>query len=87
MKKEAKNPLWSSLALAWELGYTIAIPIVILGLLGRFLDKRLDTSPWLLLTGIFLSIFISTIGIYYKTTRILSELNKKYPPKDKKGDQ
>ncbi len=81
--KNGKNPLWSSLSLAWELGYTIAIPIVILGLAGRLLDRKFDTSPWLLLTGIFLSIFLSTLGIYYKTTRILAELDKKYPPKDK----
>ncbi len=91
MPKDEKSPIWSSLSLAWALGYTIAIPIVILALLGRFLDKQFGTSPWLLLTGIFLSIFISTVGIYYKTTKILADLDKKYPPKKdekkEKGDK
>lgn len=65
---------WSALSLAWELGYTIAIPIVIFALLGRFLDKKLGTSPFLLLAGIFLSLIITTIGITKKTMKVMKEL-------------
>ncbi|MBI2098795.1 AtpZ/AtpI family protein [Candidatus Uhrbacteria bacterium] len=71
IKQKEKNQVWSALALAWQLGYTIAVPIVVLGLLGRILDKRFGTSPLFLLLGILISIIISSIGIYKKTKKIL----------------
>lgn len=57
--------------LAWELGYTIAIPIVIFALLGRWADKAWGTSPWLLLAGIVVSIMISSFAVYRKVKNIL----------------
>jgi F0F1-type ATP synthase assembly protein I len=75
MDKNEKNnqKISSALSLAWELGYTIAIPLVVFALIGRFLDKNLGTSPWLLLVGIILSIIISTFAIYYKAVKIIKE--------------
>ena len=64
---------WSAVGLAWQLGYTIAVPIVVLALVGRFLDKKLGTSPWLLLLGILLSIAISSWAIYKKTLDIIKK--------------
>ena len=61
------------LALAWELGYTIAIPIVALALGGRFLDKSFGTGPILLLVGIFVSILLTSFLVYRKTKKILSQ--------------
>ncbi|MBI4142941.1 AtpZ/AtpI family protein [Candidatus Uhrbacteria bacterium] len=68
---EQRSPFWQAVALAWELGYTIAIPIVLLALGGRFLDRRFGTSPWLLLLGILLSIIVSSIAITMKVRRII----------------
>jgi len=64
-KKEAVQNLkmWS---FAWELGYIIAIPIIVLALLGRFLDKKLLTSPLFLIAGIFLSLIITGVLIWKK---------------------
>lgn len=71
-ENHVKNePTWSALSLAWNLGYTIAIPIVVLALGGRFLDKRFDTSPLFLLLGVLLSIIISTLGVYRKVKKII----------------
>lgn len=56
--------VWQLLNLAWELGYTIALPIVILGLGGAWLDKKIGTSPAFLLAGILLSLVLSGIGVY-----------------------
>lgn len=67
-----RNNLWSSLNLAWELGYTIALPIAILGFIGAWLDKKLGISPALLLIGIALSLIISGIAVYRK----VKEINK-----------
>lgn len=64
---------FSPFSLAFELGYTIAIPIVALGLVGRLLDKKFDSSPVLLLAGILLSIIISSIGIYKKVVKIIGK--------------
>lgn len=65
-----KSPIWEALNLAWELGYMIAIPIVLLGFGGAFLDKKVGTSPLFLLTGIVLSIIISGIAVYKKIKNI-----------------
>ena len=76
-EKREKNQAWSALSLAWQLGYSIAIPLVILALVGRLLDKKFDTSPWLLLAGVILSLVVSTFAVYYKTIKILSETEQK----------
>lgn len=65
-----RNSLWSVLNLAWELGYTIAIPIVILGLGGAWIDKKLGSSPGFILTGIVLSVIISGVAIYRKIRKL-----------------
>lgn len=75
-KTKSQSSTWFALSLAWQLGYTIAIPVVVFALLGRFLDKKLDTSPLLLLVGIFASIAVSSVGIYRKTIAILKDSEK-----------
>lgn len=64
---------WSVLSLAWELGYTIAVPIVVLALGGRLLDKKLDSAPWFLLVGIGLSLVVSSWLVYFKVTKIIGK--------------
>ncbi len=65
-----KNSLWYALSLAWNLGYIIALPIVVLGFSGAWLDKKLGTTPLFILTGIFLSLVLSGIGLYRKVKEI-----------------
>ncbi len=62
---------WNALGLAWELGYLIAVPLAVLALSGRFLDRWLQTTPWFLLVGIVLSLVVSTYVVYRKTINIL----------------
>lgn len=47
-----------------EIGFLIAVPLIVLALLGRMLDKKLDTSPLFLIIAIFLSITISGILVW-----------------------
>lgn len=63
-----------ALGLAIELGYTIAIPLITLALLGRLLDRKLETAPWLLLAGILISLIVSSWLIYFKITKIIAKL-------------
>jgi len=72
-KNGGKNSTWSALSLAWELGYTIAVPLVVLALGGRLLDRKFDTSPWLLLVGIFLSLIVSSWLVYLKMVKIIKK--------------
>jgi len=37
--------------------YTLIGGVLIMGLLGYFLDDLLDTKPWLLLTGLIMGLF------------------------------
>lgn len=60
------------LALAWELGYTIALPLVGLALLGRFIDNYFGTSPIFLFVGIIVSIILTSFLVYWKTKDIIS---------------
>lgn len=69
-KEPDKNKI-SPISLSLELGYIIAIPIVVFGLLGRLIDKKLESTPIFLLAGILLAIISSSIGIYRKMKKIL----------------
>lgn len=72
-KGENTGNIKSAWSLAWELGYSIAVPIVLFALLGKFLDKKLSTSPWLLLAGVLISISISSYIVYKKTIDIMNK--------------
>ena len=73
--KKERSTLWQVLSLAWNLGYLIAIPLVVFALLGRFLDKRFGTSPLALLAGIFISLVVTAIGVYKKTKEITGQMD------------
>ena len=74
---------WSEVSFAWELGYSIAIPLVIFTLAGKLLDKKLGTSPWLLLIGLFISIIVTFYIVYQKLMVII----KKEELEDKKEEK
>ncbi len=57
-----------------ELIYLIALPVVLLALLGKWLDSRFSTSPRLLILGFVFAALISGIAVY----RRAKELGKEY---------
>jgi len=65
---------WSALGFAWELGYSIVVPLVLFAMGGRYLDKKMGTSPWLLLGGLAISIVLTSIITYYKVIKELRNL-------------
>ncbi len=69
-KTPISNTTLQALSYAWQFGYTIVVPLVVLALLGRYLDRTLHTSPWFLLGGILLSIIISSVAVVMKALRI-----------------
>ena len=72
-KEEKNTSSWSAVGFAWELGYSIAIPLVLFTLGGRLLDKKLETSPWLLLSGLFISIIVTFYIVYQKLMKIIKD--------------
>ncbi len=75
LTNQNKNSVGEALGLAWGLGYRIAIPIVVFGLFGRFLDAKLGTSFIFLLIGIFTALAASSWLIYRQLKDILKEEN------------
>ncbi|MBU1039412.1 AtpZ/AtpI family protein [Patescibacteria group bacterium] len=61
----------SALGLAWELGYAIALPLIILAVGGRWLDKALDSTPIFMLIGVVLSMFVTSWMIYKKLVKLM----------------
>lgn len=73
VNKDQNEKSWSALGFAWQLGYSIVVPIVVFALAGRVLDKKLDTSPWFLLGGILASIIVSSYIVYKKTIEAMKQ--------------
>ena len=68
--KREEMGLMMSVQLAWELGYVIAGPIVLLGFGGAYVDKYLDTSPTFLFGGFILAFCISAFFVLRKVRAI-----------------
>lgn len=51
-------------ALAFNFGWNLLVSIAVLGFLGRWLDAKLGTDPWLLIVGILLGIAVGFKGLF-----------------------
>jgi F0F1-type ATP synthase assembly protein I len=52
-----------ALALASTITFQIAVPILLGAFGGRYLDERLNTQPWLMISGIFLGLAAGVVGM------------------------
>jgi len=52
------------LGLVGQIGYLIAIPAFLFGFGGAWLDKRFNTSPWLMVMGLALALTVSILAVY-----------------------
>jgi len=59
-------------AMLGELGFIIALPLVISVIIGVFLDKKFNTTPLFIICGVFVAVAASSISIGRK----ISKLNK-----------
>ncbi len=76
LNQKPNNPIvdkWRLASLARDMGFIIAIPLVVFALLGKFLDGRFGTEPWLTLVGVLLAIAITT---FWLTKRFKSFIPK-----------
>jgi len=69
-----KKSLFFAFGLIGQIGFTTAIPLVVLGLLGRYLDRRLGTAPYLFLSGLA----IATLMVYFLLRKIIRDAIKEF---------
>ena len=74
------------LAMAAYSSASIFGPLIIIGGLGLYLDKKLDTYPWLLAIGIFTA-FITTNVLLFKKTTALTKMIQSQKDKQIKEDE
>lgn len=76
MNIQPQNPKdlnkWRLVNLGFELGFVIALPLLGFSLLGKWLDNRFGTTPWITLAGILFAIVTTTVWL----TRRLKEYIK-----------
>ncbi len=66
-----KSPELRPLMLALNIGWQIAIPLVALALIGRYVDTVLRTSPLLFLIGIMVAIIFSSWLVIRTVARVI----------------
>ena len=62
------NAFLKALALASQLGFTVACPLVLFVGGGAWADDRLGTRPWLLFLGLALGITLAGFALYQLAT-------------------
>ncbi len=63
----------SAAFLVFEIGYTIAIPAVIFVFGGHWLDVRFDTQPIFTLSGLLISLPVSSYAVWRKLRPYLKQ--------------
>ena len=77
-KKSNDDKLWwrPSLILFTRLSGWIGGPIIIALFLGRWLDQRYNTEPWLFLATVGTAFIASSVGIVKEATVAMKEMEK-----------
>lgn len=83
MAKKEHSGNWYLLELAWEMGFTIAIPLAILVFAGVILDRTYHTTPFFIIFGIILSIFVSSYGVYKMMLPAITQTREEEKAKEK----
>lgn len=71
------RPPFHLIAIALEMGYLVALPLVIFAVAGAFLDRVFNTKPLILLISVLFAIIISTVLVYRKTKEMIDDSEKK----------
>lgn len=88
-----KNDNWSlALRVMANLSGWIAFPVIIALFLGRWLDRKFNSEPWLFLATIGVAFLISMCGLVINALKEFKKIEKEYPPqkptgKDEEGNK
>jgi F0F1-type ATP synthase assembly protein I len=67
-ERDRRN-MFFALRIVGDFGVTIAVPVVVLALIGKWLDAKYGTRPLLLIAGFALAAVVSAVSIARKTKR------------------
>jgi len=65
--------LWLAVQLVWDMGWIIAIPAVLFGFGGAYVDKYFQTSPLFILLGLGLALLFSFLALKRKLKEIIKK--------------
>jgi F0F1-type ATP synthase assembly protein I len=72
-----------ALRIASDFGVSIAAPVVVFSLAGRWLDRRFDTGSFWMIAGFAVSAALSALIVYHKAKAYAKEyrdLDRRDPP-------
>lgn len=86
-----KNDWASALKIFLNLSYWIAFPVLIGTFLGRWLDRKYGTEPWLFLGVLGFCFLVSMYGLITKALKEFKKIDEEYKNKkdsniEKKSD-
>jgi hypothetical protein len=85
-KKEA--PWWQpSLVLFMKLSGWIAFPVIAAVFIGKWLDQKYHSEPWLFLISVGVAFFFSMFGIVNDSIREMKRIDKEYAQKKKNKEE
>jgi F0F1-type ATP synthase assembly protein I len=61
-------------SLAFEMGFIIALPLVIFLLLGKYLDAKFNTNPVFKIAAIILALLSATVWLTRRFEQILQDM-------------
>jgi F0F1-type ATP synthase assembly protein I len=78
MTNEVKSPWWKpGLIIFTKVSASIAIPIILALFVGKYLDKKYNSSPWIFLGLTFIAFIISIFAIWKNVRDYIDDLEKK----------
>ena len=76
-KDSGKSPWWQpSVILFARMSGWIAGPIIIAIFIGKYLDKKYNTDPWLFLLSVGLAFVLSMTGIVRDAMQAMKDIEK-----------
>jgi F0F1-type ATP synthase assembly protein I len=83
---ENKAPWWQpSLVLFMKLSGWIAGPVIAAVFIGKWLDKKYNSEPWLFLVSVGVAFFFSMFGIVHDSIREIKKIEREEKEKKKRN--
>jgi ATP synthase protein I len=76
-RKVKASETWFYLGLIGQIGYTVALPMVVGALIGQYIDSQLHTYPRATLGSLLLGVVISIVGFIQTVKDILNKEKSK----------
>jgi len=84
IQNNSKGPWWKpGVEIFTQVSGWIAGPIILALILGKYLDARFATKPWIFLSLTGLAFLVSSFGIVKVVSRYMKKIESENPPSNK----